>query len=401
MTSSLDLTSITRIGDFAETPMNKIPRWRTTWLRPIGIPLIALLAPALPALASVIVVTPIPEPPPTPHYIYEGQELSFQWSAFKAIDGTIVGEPIFLDVRRDDEGFRLSAPAKAMGRDRVWIEPWSTTGAMDPIPIDVWVYPRIFPISGRFDDGRRTVGLFDAENGRFQLCRAQPGQVLDCGYFPVVGYQGELRLPVAWPRAEDDDLALFSPESGTFYVYKIKPDGTLKLEESVEMKEAVAAWPVWGAFDPGGDWQLALVHADGTVTAYSKGNAEVWREKLEVPERNMLVWPAPWPIEDGSLHALALFQPAQGHVHWSARHPDGSILAGYVHSTQSGDFSRPVLVDADSIGSFVGNTYFLHRQGNRFELRPFNTGGRPNVIPIKFPDDPPGGPGGEEPPSTE
>ena len=378
--------------------MNKISRWRTEWLRPICIPLIVLLAPSLPALASVIVVEPIPEPPPSSRFIYEGDVLSFKWSDFRASDGTIVGGPTFLELQRTAGGFELNAPAQRTGRDRVFVEPWSETGPLAPIPIDVWVYPRVFPVSGRFDEGKRTLGLFDAENGRFQLCRAQPGQVLDCSYFPVIGYQGELRLPIAWPRGDVDQPALFSPETGTFFVYQIKTNGTLSLEQSFQMKEAVAAWPVWGAFGEDGEWHLALVHADGTVTAYPKGSPEVWPERLSIPETNMLVWPAPWPIEDGTVHALALFQPIDGHGHWSARYPDGSILQGYSHSTLSGDFSRPVLVDAASIGSVVANTFFLQIQGNQIQLRPFISGGRPNVIPIKFPDDPSGGPGGEEPP---
>lgn len=377
--------------------MNKTPRWRTEWLRLIFIPLIVFSISALPTQASVIYVEPIPEPPPAPHYLYEGEELSFKWVDFGAIDGRIVGEPNFLELQESDGGFELRAPAKKTGRERIWLELWTANGAEVPIPLEVWVYPRIFPVSGRFDEGKRTVGLFDSKGGRFQLCRAQPGQVLDCSFFPVVGYQGELRLPIAWPHGEVDQPALFSPATGTFFVYEIKADGTLSLDQRFEMKEAVASWPVWGAFGPEGEWQLALVHADGGVTAYSKGVPEVWAEKLIVPESGMLVLPAPWPIEDGTVHALGLFEPTHGHAHWSARYPDGSIFQGYTHSIASGDFSRPVLIDAASIGSLVANTFFLQFQGNSIELRPLVSGGRPNVIPIKFPDDPPGGPGGELP----
>lgn len=379
--------------------MNKTPRWRTEWLRRIFIPLIVFSIPAVPTPASVIYVEPIPDPPPAPHFIYEGQSLSFKWSDFSAIDGVVVTGPNFLSLEMTVDGFQLSSMSKETGRERVWIETWSNSGEVTPISLDIWVYPRIFPVTGRFDEGKRTVGLFDAGNGRFQLCRAQPGQVLDCSYFPVVGYQGELRLPIAWPREDVDQPALFSPETGTFFVYKIKANGTLSLEQRFEMREAVASWPVWGAFGPEGEWQLALVHADGGVTAYSKGTPEVWEERLSIPETGMLIWPAPWPIEDGTVHALGLFQPTHGHAHWLARYPDGSVLQGYTHSTSNGDFTRPVLVDAASIGSFAANTFFLQILGNQIELRPFVNGGRPNVIPIKFPDDPPGGPGGEGPPT--
>lgn len=379
--------------------MNKIPHRRTEWLRPIGIPLVVLLASSLPALASVIVVEPIPEPQPSPHYIYEGDALSFRWSDFRASNGSIVGGPTFLELQETLGGFELSSPPNRTGRERVWIEPWSETGAEVPVLLEVWVYPQVIPVSGRFDEGKRTVGLFDAKNGRFQLCRAHPRRVLDCSYFPVIGYQGELRLPIAWPRGDSDLPALFSPETGTFFVYEIKADGTLSLDQRIEMKEAVATWPVWGAFGSDGDWHLALVHADGGVTAYPKGIPEIWRERLTIPETGMLIWPAPWPIEDGTVHALALFQPNDGHVFWLAKYPDGSIQQGYTYSTLSGDFSRPVLVDAASIGGPVSHTFFLQFLENRIELRPFLGSSRPNVIPIKFPDDPPGGPGGEEPPT--
>lgn len=54
----------------------------------------------------------------------------------------------------------------------------------------------------------------------------------------------------------------------------------------------------------------------------------------------------------------------------------------------------------DIPGRVRAETYFLERQGNKYTLRPFSDG-RPNVIPIKFPDDLSGGPGGEEPPQSE
>lgn len=289
------------------------------------------------------------------------------------------------------ESFYTADPG-FIGRDRLAVAEASGT-----LHFDLTILPRLLPFAGRFKAGSslEAAGLFDNETRSFLLClplvsRHQP---LDCRRFPVSGLSPAPRIPVAWPdtRGGGDQPALLDLETGDLVAYR-ESAGALVVAAHHQLP--AGGWPLAGDWLGNGVRSLAMVFADGTVKTLEGARWQPWGSPLHVPAGDALVWPIVLQREEGP-DAVALVDPGNGDLHWLKLDGSGSTIGDVEPCLGSEQNLRQPLAwnmspMPDSVAAST-EVFFLSDSPQGLALIPgIYRGGKPQTIPVKFPDDPPG-----------
>lgn len=355
--------------------------------------------------ALVLMLVPIqvraepPEPAYRVHYLYEGDSISWVPSDFAAdvIAVALIEGPAPGQVTGDENLLTYTAPLDFFGRDSFIFELRDKRGnVLDSVAIELMVLPKVLPFSGYFSN--RVVqgpALFNAERSKVVLCN-QPtsaGMPLSCNHLTVVLPEQDVFIPLAWPTAGLDRLALFSPKQGKVLIFMPNGDRA-QYVETVTLAGSQGSWPLIGDFFGDGSRRLVWVKPSGEVYFWAKAGATLLSGALPLLQPDSLTWPVIWPMEGETRQAIALSGgPASGLV-WMALSPELDLFYG-LESVRIGaiDYRRPFLYESlEADGNVLRQVSYLRQNGNSFELirgLVASTSGHPTVIPVKFPDDPP------------
>lgn len=309
---------------------------------------------------------------------------------------TIDMDPVNGTFSREGLGSFYTPNPGFVGRDQlIFAEPGGT------LVLDLKVIPRFLPVAGRFDSraGVETVGLLDNESKTFLLCdpivdRSLP---LDCKAHPLVGFGRQPLIPVAWPtpRANLETPAVVDIETGLVSVL-VWRDMTWAVDH-VEQLPDVGGWPLLGDWHGNGVRGVALVLEDGTVKVKVSAGSNKWTSwpvSLHLPAGDALVWPIVLQREYGP-DAVALVDPETGDLGWLSYEERGMLAKNGNEECLAwlASFRQPLSWNMSPIpDSVVASTevFYLEVDPGDLTLTPgAYRGGKPQTIPVKFPDDPP------------
>lgn len=295
--------------------------------------------------------------------------------------------------RLDLDGFTATYTPEASftGRDRVALTDGAVIWALELV-----VLPRVLPLAGRFYNQNETAGLYDNDARAFLLCEelVSSEEPLRCEWLPVEDAGVETTwVPLAW-QLENEGLevpALFDIETGELRI--LAPAGSsLVVQQVLSLPDAAGGLPVRGDWNHSGGRDLAVVFADGRVLSHNGVKWGVWPTEVEVPESDGLAWPILFQRE-GERDALALVHPKYGDLTWLSLASGGETFSGTERSMGGTRFLRPlawVMAPSPSAVESSG-IFFLEKGPEGLQLVPGKYRGlKPQTIPVKFPDDPPG-----------
>lgn len=262
------------------------------------------------------------------------------------------------------------------------------------IKVNLWVVPRVIPFAGRFDGVYQGAALWDNGSRTFLLCGelASGTFELTCELAPVDGLPAANLLPLAWPDQLGREVPmLYDPVTGRFHRLQ-RVGKRFAYRGPLEIQPAPGGWPIAGDFFGGGTLDLAIAKESGELFLLKRKNWERWKPSgLALPPGEGLVWPIVLPRRGGD--AIALVDSRNGAVHWMRLDPGGMDFGVAPNYVAIPDYGRPLAWSMSGL-SFVAADFpifFLERAGQAYELR---AGGylpnHPTIIPVKFPDDPPG-----------
>jgi hypothetical protein len=263
------------------------------------------------------------------------------------------------------------------------------------IKVSLWIVPRVIPFAGRFDGAYQGAALWDNRSRTFLLCGVLPAGIydLECELAPADGLPAGTFLPLAWPdRLGREIPMLYDPVTGRFLRLQRVGSG-FAYGGPLEIHSLPGGWPIAGEFFGSGKLELAVVKESGELFLLAHKKWERWKPSdLAVPAGEGLVWPITLPRPGGD--AIALVDSGIGSVHWMRLDPAGTDFGSAPSYVALPDFRRPLAWSMSGL-SFVSADFpifFLERSGQSFELRAgVYLPNHPTIIPVKFPDDPPGG----------
>lgn len=305
---------------------------------------------------------------------------------------TLDSEPVKGIYSTDSLGSYYTSEPDFVGRDQLTFAEVGGT-----LVIDLKVIPRFLPVAGLFEigGGVETVGLLDNEAKTLLLCRPveEPAVPLGCASYSLVDFGLKPLIPVAWPslRSSLEVPAMVDIETGTVYV--LAPRGSaLTVGYTVQLPEA-GGWPLVGDWRGNGQRSVALVLEDGTVKVPGSPKWRTWPSRLQVPEGDALAWPIVLQKEQGP-DAVAFVDPANGDLAWLSFDETWQEPLAGIETSLGGTFAfrLPLSWTMSRAPGWAPSAeiFFLEGIPGDLKLVPgCYRGGRPQTIPVKFPDDPP------------
>ena len=283
-----------------------------------------------------------------------------------------------------------SPVAGYFGRDSFEIEAQGASGELTLLRYEMRVLPRYLPIAGKLGWSEETVGLYDDATQSFILCAeiVTVDQQLACWRYPVLGLDPAALVPVLWPtKAHLETPALFDPEKGSLHLLTLSGNA-FNISESLDLPELAGAWPLFGDWNGTGRKTLAMVFEDGRVYQLGPGPWTLWPVLRPAEGGDAFVWPIRVPATDGK-DAVAWVDTTSGKLTWLSCPAASGCTTGSLAAHNPSDYRRPLRFDG-----LRGKIQFLEELASGLELIPdvyTVTVGNPQTIPVKFPDDPPGG----------
>lgn len=283
------------------------------------------------------------------------------------------------------------------GADRFVVLVVDAAGAAPAYQVDVAVnvMPRRLPLVGRWGSEELGPGVYDTQKQRFGLCQPPPadGQ-LKCSRIQVEGLPpGTIAMPLVLPGTSpsEDQVALFDPEAGVLYHLSHRGPDVFVAKPVANHRGAVGRVPLVGDWQVAGEPALALVDPNGgVVTLEGKNTLKPWiAARGFVPAAHL---PFAWPQEGRDV--VSVLAPGSAERTWRDRDgATGSTDCSKLHLDLRRPFRWPGGL-AGLPGLAEGETFLLVQGERGLEIYPYQCeGGRPQTIPVKFPDDPPGGGG--------
>ena len=198
----------------------------------------------------------------------ENQEIEIPYSALLANDDldsrtrwevVLDSGPAWGDLTTATDGFAYKPPAGASGVDTFTYYLRGGSTPSKTATVRLHISPLWAPIAGDWDgDGDLEVGVFkNAPAPYFRLCESLAEQPVCPIYQPLPSsFAGFLPIAGNWGGDPADEVGLYNPETGHFYLFDIGPEHTLLALTNFQLGEGGK-----GDLPLAGDW-----NGDGTDT---------------------------------------------------------------------------------------------------------------------------------------